>query len=145
MFLKRQIYIKIKKKNLLRDMMHIKNIKPHNTPLLYISESHILILLNLMNQHSLPSPRLVLRPNRSSFFASRDAPLTRLEAVFRLPGSVNEPARPGALDRAPSGPRAREGARPRAREPSSPRSLETSSPRALEALEPLGPSRLRGP
>ena len=25
-----------------------------------------------------------------------DAPLTRLEAVFRLPGSVNEPARPGA-------------------------------------------------
>ena len=24
-----------------------------------------------------------------------DAPLTRLEAVFRLPGSVNEPARPG--------------------------------------------------
>ena len=33
-----------------------------------------------------------------------DAPLTRLEAVFRLPGSVNEPARPGATVMAASRP-----------------------------------------
>ena len=37
------------------------------------SKVDILILLNLMNQHSLPSPRLFLRTKRTSFFASREA------------------------------------------------------------------------